>query len=181
MAVEILSLILFLILTLVSVLKISYVDENIGEQIILGNDSVIGNLMALLFVCILGTLISGWIRKLGNKGDKAIRLLLVVTCVWGFAFSLFWFLAAKYAPNADQASVYTIAIQFSKGDYSAICPKDSYLSCYPHQLGLVAFYELILRAFHSESFRLLECVNIPMVPAIIYGGYQLIPFITHRY
>lgn len=162
---------LFLLMTLAGIGKTAYVDERFSEVIYVRNDSIIGNLLVfLIFLCILYGM-QKWIAK---NPEKRLRVLLFIVCGLSFLFSLFWILVAAYYPNADQASVYYIARSFAGGDLSAICPKDSYLSCYPHQLGLIMIYEILMRIFHTEGYRILLCMNPVAISLSVYFGYKIV-------
>jgi hypothetical protein len=68
-----------------------------------------------------------------------------VLSVWFFLVGIAWNCICFFSiPRGDQASVYQIAVSFSSGNYEAIAPT-GYLACFPHQLGLIFIYELILR------------------------------------
>lgn len=161
----------FLLMTMAGIGKTAYVDERFSEIIYVRKDSMIGNLFVfLIFLCVLYG-IQKWVAK---NPEKRLRVLLFAVCGLSFLFSLFWILVAAYYPNADQASVYYIARSFAGGDLSAICPKDSYLSCYPHQLGLIMIYEIIMRIFHTEGYRILLCMNPVAISLSIYFGYKIV-------
>jgi hypothetical protein len=76
------------------------------------------------------------------------RRLHIVLAVWflfiGFAWNCICFFSI---PSSDQNTVYWIAQDFSNNNYAAMS-SDGYLSCYPHQLGLIFFYELIIRSIN---------------------------------
>ena len=54
----------------------------------------------------------------------------------------------KSVPGADPMTVFRISEQFATGHMIAIHPTDSYLSYYPHQIGLTAYYEILLRIWN---------------------------------
>lgn len=114
---------------------------------------------------------------------KTVRLLLFVTlAVYAIGGTLL-IIFAKSAPQSDSFFIYEIASNCAKNDFKGIST-DSYLSIYPHQIGLVFFYEPLLRfwnmtGLHTEGYIFLQFVNLLLVLTLIYFLYKLTEKLFH--
>lgn len=95
-------------------------------------------------------------------------------CFWGFALIFF----GGSIPSADAASVYSVAQALAHGHTEVIHPTDSYLSYYPQQIGLVAFYEILIRLWELlpisyAAHYMLQCVNVVMACMIVFFQYKI--------
>ncbi len=117
------------------------------------------------------------LHLLRNKTSKTKKYLLFIVCFWYIFAGTILVLFSKSGPAADPRSVYDIAAALAVGNTSVIHPTDSYLSYYPHQLGLVAYYEVVLRIWNLLPIGLvgihaLKLLNICWVCAIIIFQYK---------
>lgn len=168
-----LTLILLGALTLCSLFWGYYAEEMVTQASIPHREPVLLHLacMALLLLLLFPLL------RL-NRSRKKLRPVLLafalgLTCFWG----LFLILFGRSLPTADSASVYAIAQSLASGQAGVIHPTDSYLSYYPQQIGLVAFYEVLIRLWNLlpipyASYHFLQCVNVVMACAIVYFQYR---------
>lgn len=109
---------------------------------------------------------------LQNTAKSACGLLRAFVLAWCLISGCILILFGKAAPASDGYSVYDIAARLAVGDTSVVHPTDSYLSYYPQQVGLAAFWEVLIRiwnltridqhAYHflKAVYLLLECVII---------------------
>lgn len=108
---------------------------------------------------------------------KTVRFLLITTLsVYAIAGTLL-ILFAKSAPQTDSGFLYKIVQNCAKNDFTDIST-DSYLSVYPHQIGLVFFYEPFLRLWNLlniqvEAYIFLQFINLILVLFLIYFLYKL--------
>jgi hypothetical protein len=109
-----------------------------------------GALGYLTVSVLLTLLLSFGARRWEKRKTSKVRGELFLFC-WYFILGVLWVLCARSSiPQGDQASVFQIAGNFAAGNYAAVEP-DGYLSSYPQQLGIIAFYEVFLRLFHWFS------------------------------
>ena len=85
----------------------------------------------------------------------------------------------KSVPGADPMSVFRIAEEFSQNNMGAIHPTASYLSYYPHQIGLVAYYEVLLRIWNLlpgevVGYHFIKVINILWTEVLIICLYKVI-------
>ncbi len=106
-----------------------------------------------------------------------VRILLVTTLSVYAIVGTLLIVFAKSAPQSDSFFIYEIALNCAKNDFSGINP-DSYLSVYPHQIGLVFFYEPLLRLWnltglYTDAYIFLQFINLLLVLALIYFLFKL--------
>ena len=154
--IEALALLLFALITIFGAFRSAYLEDGYGQKLFFYKDSILLNLLFCAVLFVIMKLCADFVAK---NMEKRRRILLVLTLVYTFVLSLGWAAVSKCFPTADQASVYYGAKHFAADYFAEITEKNSYFSCYPHQMGLALFYEWILRLFHTESFHLLQGVN----------------------
>ena len=92
---------------------------------------------------------------------------------------------ADVQKHAKEAGERTIAQALASGHTGVIHPTDSYLSYYPQQVGLVAFYEIIIRLWNLlpipfAAHYILQCINVGMACAIVYFQYKITYLLSHN-
>lgn len=75
-------------------------------------------------------------------------------------------------PYGDQAQVYGAAMYFNSGNYINLSP-GGYLDMYPHQLGYVAFLQLLFRITGSNSFFMVQVINCLFIAGTIFTACLL--------
>ncbi len=168
---EILSLVLFGVLAITSFLFSVYYETAEATALQL---RVNPHLLYLIILILCLLLLKGLCSFFSKANTKRLSLLLVCSLIYIFLFCFIWTYFTKTIPSADQASIYYLAKDFAAGNYGAIVPDGSYLSCYPHQIGLVSYYELLIRFFNTSSYRVLQCTNILYILLLVYSQYSMI-------
>ena len=121
-------------------------------------DNIIVGALCLLFFLGLMMLLHHFCKKHPHTTKK---ILLFVTLGSYTVLGTFLILYVKSTPHTDSHFVYSIAKNFAENNFSDI-NRDSYLSIYPHQIGLVAFYEPLIRIW-----------NLTKIPVDAYIFYNL--------
>ncbi len=111
-------------------------------------------------------------RLFTSATQERQKLLRILVLIWYIALNLILFLFSKTAPSGDCYSVYGIAESLAAGDTSVIHPTDSYLSYYPQQIGLIAFYEVFIRLWKLlptglHAYHFIKIVNMALGCVII--------------
>lgn len=111
------------------------------------------------------------------KKRKQILFVIVLSILTLIGFLLIIF--GKTVPAADAMSIYSIAENLSLGNTSVIHPTDSYLSYYPQQIGLVAFYEILIRilnlfAFSFPAYHIIKCIYVLLTLIIVFIQYKTV-------
>lgn len=174
--VRILSLIFTGILLISAFLATCYAQDMTTQEVLTKWDNPLAGIAGTaLFVCVL-LLIGKWVCK---RPERRLTLLLLVILSWCLFFGALLVLFSKTVPAADAMSVYAIAESLANGDTSVIHPTNSYLSYYPQQVGLVAFYEPLIRLWNLvptsfPAYHFIKCIYIPLVCAIIWFQYKTV-------
>lgn len=145
-------------------------SEDMETQLVLTkwDNPLLSILGIAVFLVILGGTVLLLFRRTGSPA-KRLRIFILVWCVClGGILILF----SKTVPAADAMSVYSIAGSLAEGDTSVIHPTDSYLSYYPYQIGLTAFFELLIRIWnllhiHVHAYHFIKCVYVGLLCVII--------------
>lgn len=100
-----------------------------------------------------------------EKFPDPCDLLTVIVLLWCLAFGGLLILFGRSAPAADSMTVYSMAEELASGQYLAIHPTDSYLSYYPHQVGLTAFFEILIRIYrllpvNLAPYHFIKCIYV---------------------
>ena len=179
--VRFLSLLLVGILTLCSLLWGYYAEDMTIQESIAHREPILLHLAGLAVLLLLLFLALRFCRPTGGRRSFLLAVTMGWICLWG----LFLVFCGRSIPAADSASVYTIAQALASGHTGVIHPTDSYLSYYPQQVGLVAFYEIIIRLWNLlpipfAAHYILQCVNVGMACAIVYFQYKITYLLSHN-
>lgn len=154
-----------------STLYSSYIAVTYYEVVLVKKDSLIWNLV----VALAGILVMVGVARIFSKNRKSgVHILLALVLLWSFIFSIIWVSISNSLPCADQEMVFTCAKQFAEGNYDSILQNNSgYLYLYPHQIGLVAYYEILIKVFHWVNPEIVQYGNIVWLLVIIVVGYKI--------
>ncbi|MCM1568085.1 MAG: hypothetical protein NC081_01410 [Roseburia sp.] len=159
----------------------SYSEDMETQKALTRWDNPFVNLLGLFLFLILFGLITRQICKKPKKYKKLLLLsVLGISGLSGFALILF----GRTMPAADAMSVFSIAESFALGDTSAIHPTESYLSYYPQQIGLVAFYEPVIRIWKLffqdlAAYHFIKCIYVGLMWLIILFQYRTVQLLWH--
>ena len=136
---------------------------------------------------VIGVLaLGGWVLFLAKKAllhpKKGRTLLLAAAFLVITGFGMLLVLLGRTAPAADAWSVYAAAKSAAIGDLSIIHPTESYLSYYPQQVGLLGFFELIIRlwnltGFSVEPYHFIKCLYVLLTCVIVYYQSKTVGFL----
>lgn len=153
-----------------------YADDMTSQQVLTRVDNPLTGLIGTCIMIVLLLLCAYPAYADPSKGKKI--LLLTVLC-WTLALGGFLILFGKTVPAADAWSVYSAAESLASGDTSVIHPTDSYLSYYPQQVGLMAFFELLIRLWkllplNLHAYHFIKCLYVILTCTIIYFQYRTV-------
>lgn len=122
-----------------------------------------------VFLMLLGGTVCFLFRRTGSP-VKVIRTLVLLWCI-GLGGILILF--GRTVPAADALSVYSIAEALAEGDTSVIHPTESYLSYYPQQIGLTAFFEMLIRIWkllpgNLPPYHFIKCIYVGLLCVILF-------------
>lgn len=125
-----------------------------------------------------------WCLGLLNKYPKAckwlvsglfvVTFLLVGTVCWTYVLqTLIW-------PGSDSSACLRLATWFYESNFSAVVPKDSYLSLWPFQTGFIFILEKTMRLFHETGPLLFQKINCLYALFMFVTGFAIVCNITKR-
>ncbi len=151
-----------------------YADDMTTQQVLTRTDNPLIHILGVGIFSGLILLCSKLVCKHPKKGKK---VLLVLTFGWILLLGAMLVLFGRTAPAADAWSVYSAAESLAMGDTSVIHPTESYLSYYPQQVGLMAFFELLVRLWNllpigMEAYHFIKCLYVVLTCVIVFYQYK---------
>lgn len=177
---QLLTLLLAGGLTICSLFWGYYAEEMDTQASIAHNEPFFLHLLGALAMLLLLSLLLTFTRTHAVSGSIPMLAALCWVGFWG----MFLIFSGRSIPASDSASVYNCARALASGQTGVIHPTDSYLSYYPQQIGLVAFYEIIIRLWNLlpisyEVYYILQCINVGMACVIVYVQYKTTRLLFH--
>lgn len=149
-----------------------YAEES---QIVLTKfDNILWNICGMGLFTAMMYLLCKWVQK---SPAKRKRYLLFAVLLWYLFGGVILILFSKTVPSGDPMVVYSCAESLALGNTGVIHPTDSYLSYYPQQMGLVGYYELLIRFWNllpidQHAYHFIKCVNVFLAMITIYFQYK---------
>lgn len=156
-----------------------YADDMESQQVktMLDNPllNILGTavLLGIIFLCCFLLRPSDNNENILNRRKKILLALVMGQILFLGALLI---LFGRTAPTADAWSVYAAASCLAEGDTSVIHPTDSYLSYYPHQIGIVALFECLIRLWKLiptdlQAYHFIKCVYVVLTCVIVLYQY----------
>lgn len=153
-----------------------YADDMVSQQVRTAVDNPFiqiagtGILLGLTLLCC---------RLFGKNPAVGKKILLILVFGWIALLGGLLILFGRTAPAADAWSVYSAAESLAIGDTSVIHPTDSYLSYYPQQVGLMAFFEILIRLWKLlptdlHTYHFIKCLYVVLTCIIVYYQYATV-------
>lgn len=174
---KVLTLVLSIILFVTSFISSAYAYMD-TQKMIFAWDNLILSSISICIAVLLIYLITNLSYKVKYLKQFLLGFVLLLYGIGGLLLIIF----NKSVPGADPMSVFRIAEEFSQNHFGAIHPTDSYLSYYPHQIGLVAYYEILLRIWNLVpgdviGYHFIKIVNIMWTGILIICLYKVIQYL----
>lgn len=99
--------------------------------------------------------------------------------LWSALLSLFIIFLFRVRVSCDSEALSDLAIAFLNGDYSSFSG-DGYLAHYPHQLGMIAFLQIIYFVFGIENFIVLQLINVIAIVSVVYFFHRITDELFHN-
>ncbi|MBR6004498.1 MAG: hypothetical protein IK068_07250 [Lachnospiraceae bacterium] len=149
------------------------------QEVLIRRDNVlIQGLVILIFIAFMFLL-----RKCTKKHEDAfLKIQFYVTLAWIFGAGVFFIFFAKSVCGSDPMIVFKMAESVAAGDLSVIDSVNSYLSYYPHQIGLMTFYVPFIKVWNLlgisapiyHAFKMLNIVAAVLIVYFQFTGLRLI-------
>ena len=151
-----------------------YAQDMTSQAVLRKWDNVLINILGM---AVWGGLLwlAGWWGA--RKPETRKRILLLAVLAWCAVTGLVLVVFGKTVPAADSMSVYSIGEELAAGNLGVIHPVDSYLSYYPQQVGLAAYYEGIIRLWNLlpwdvPAYHIIKCINVGWACVLIFFLYK---------
>lgn len=154
----------------------SYADDMTSQQVRIRVDDPF---VSLFCSCIFILILSLCAHAACRNAPRGKKVLLSLVFAWILTLGGLLVLFGRTAPAADAWSVYSAAESLALGDLSVIHPTDSYLSYYPQQVGLMAFFELLIRLWkllptQLQAYHFIKCLYVLLTCVIVYFQYRTV-------
>ena len=177
-----LSLVFASLLFISGFLSTSYSTDMASQKVLYKWDNpIFGILGILVFLGIMALILHI------SSGNEALtkKVLLYIAFGWFILLGGIFFIFCRSVPSADAYTVYLMTQNFAIGDTSAIHPTASYLAYYPQQVGLIAFWEPLIRLWNLlpinfEAYHFLKIVYLGLSLVIFYFQYLTVHFLFKK-
>lgn len=169
--VQIITLLLAGILLISGVLVTCFSTDMVSQKVLTRWDNLFLTLPATALFTLILFAVSAGLSKAPRQIVSRIMHLFIL-CWFVFACGML-ILFGKSVPAGDAYSIYSIAQSLAAGDTSVIQPTGSYLSYYPHQIGLVAFWEILIRLWNlthidQHAYHFIKIVYLLLGAAAVF-------------
>lgn len=159
--------VLFGLLCLGSFLFTCYSVDMTTQKVLTRLDNPLTSLLGCALFLGAAALYAALGKRVFSRRALTASALLWILCV-GALLIVF----GKTVPAADAMSVYSAAQELAAGNTGVIHPTESYLSYYPQQIGLLAFFELLHRLWglfpiDAPAYHFIKCLYVLFACAIL--------------
>ncbi len=99
--------------------------------------------------------------------------------IWSIVICLLIIFIFRVNVSCDSKALSDIAIAFLGSDYSAL-EGNGYLVHYPHQLGMIAFLEIVYYIFGIDNFIIFQILNAVAIFFVIYYLHRITDELFHN-
>lgn len=136
--------------------------------------------LLLLLLTIIFIVLTCFLFKKNAIDETFCRVLEKISLFFSVFICLMIIFIYRVRVACDSKALSDIAIAFLQGDYSGFSG-DSYLAHYPHQLGMIAFLEIIYFIFGIENFTVLQFLNVIAIFIVIYFLHRITEELFHNF
>jgi hypothetical protein len=130
-------------------------------------DSIVRNILFAGVVLALIFLFSYFEKKHPGKAELMERILSFSLILLYFALGMVYVLTSPYYPTGDQISTTAGAAYALEGNYLMFQPL-GYIGIWPHQKGLLFFYEIAFKLFGSFNYTPVRIITVVMNTLTIF-------------
>lgn len=150
-----------------------YAENMTTQEVLTTRDNPLITLLGILLFLALLLPVHRMLRTFQPFRKWLLWAVFGVYLILGACLILF----SKTVPAADALSVYSMAEQTAAGNMSVIHNTDSYISYYPQQVGLMLFFETLIRLWNLlplslPAYHFIKCVYVLLALIIIYFQYR---------
>ena len=138
--------------------------------------------ITLVFALLLGAVVlflGKQIVKLPEKGERNLKIFLVLVMLWVFILGYLWIRLSLSSPISEQGMVFSSAQRFVQGNYGRL-EYGKYLYYYPLQLGLVAYESVVLSVFGLDNYTAIQILNVVGIALSVFFGYRITRYLSEK-
>ncbi len=167
--------IFFAILSATSIFTSTYINDMTTQKVLYKWDFPLASITGFALAWLFFYMISAH----GSKKIKDFeKIFFFFTLVWIFFASVVIAFYGLTTPAADAMSVYIMAQSAAEGDFSFVAGTESYLSYYPHQIGMVTFLILPLKFLKFIRFPYASFHALKIMYGVIACGLVVFQYST---
>lgn len=181
-AIKIISIVVSICLVISAYLFSTYATNMEAQVAEIHFDNILLNILGILvFALVLWAF-----RKIALKNiDLLLKVMLLFDTLWILILGFVLIVFGRTIPAADAWSVYDIAREIANGNMSVIHSAESYISYYPQQIGLVLFYEVIIRVINIfkisvQQFHFIKIIYVILTVLTVFVQYKIIGCFKNR-
>lgn len=158
-----------LIIAIIKVLLIILIGVSFGYIFVLFDIRLMVGLISVIILYLLIILIGYKTIKAEINERKKLGIILLVS----FILRMLWLLNVNSVPTSDFNTMYEVAGNFLKGDYSMFWGT-SYIARFPHLTGMVLYMALMRSIFPTTNLIAMKIVNLGLGVLIVFLVYLII-------
>lgn len=160
---------LIIVNTLCSLTQTTYMELYLDtEKPLYKSDSP---LILLIFTAVF-LLLCGYIYEKCDISHRLCQITERITLIYTTVICLIIVFLFRTTVACDSGLLSEIAVAILNGDYSSFTG-DGYLVHYPHQLGVLAYLQIVYYLFGIDNFTLLHFLNIIAIVSAIYFLHRI--------
>lgn len=146
---------------------------NIGQEYMLQSKKLV-NLVSIALCSVLLFLVTKVFLKMKKHKEVLSYLSLGIVLVLAGILSFSYVNNTLIFLGSDSKACMVLAEMFYNSDFSAVVPKDSYLSLWPFQCSYILILEKIMRLFKDTSVLLFQRINCVYWLIIIAASFRIV-------
>lgn len=176
------SLLIFFFLSVYSLFFTTYYELNKNETPMEKMDFFPAVLLAVAAGTALLYLVGKRILRRPENRKRNIKILAAVSMIYAAVFTTAWIFIGNCIPIADAESVRNAAEQFLQGNFSELTVNsaEKYLYIYPHQLGLLTYWEGLMLLFGDGAKLAFLLFNVVWTVIFLFASYRITRLLFQR-
>ncbi len=175
-SIRFISLMLAVLLALSAFFTTCYVTDMESQVVLTRRDFLPVSLLEILGFFIF---LFMFLHFFPGRGKKRITVLLTTVLAWCFTCGLAFIIWGKTVPAADAMTIFHMAEELAKDNVNVLIGPNSYITFYPQQIGLIAFFEIIIRlwnllAIARRAYPIIQFIYVVLACLTVFYQYKTV-------
>ena len=109
-----------------------------------------------------------------SGATRVVRILKYIALAVIFAINIFFIINMDCGVACDSGSIAEIATDFVNGNYAGAFNGNSYLSVYPFQIGITAYFQIFIGIFGTYAYLAMQIVNALLITLSVLCFFNLL-------